>query len=91
MMIKNNIVADKNFWYLFGAIGASFSHVIFSILLTDLEFIHPPTSNVIIATMIVPIVFLLIPTVIVFVIFKFIESLKLGNTHIYFRVRPETL
>ena len=85
MMIKNNIVADKNFWYLFGAIGASFSHVIFSILLTDLEFIHPPTSNVIIATMIVPIVFLLIPTVIVFVIFKFIESLKLGNTHIYFR------
>jgi len=63
------------FLIIYAAIGIGLSLTIYSILLSDLAFLPPPTTNSMLAPLAIPLLFLLIPTLIVFVVYLAITKL----------------
>jgi len=66
------------FLVIYAAIGIGLSQTIYSILLSDLAFLPPPTTNSMFTPLAIPFLFLLIPTIIVFVIY-FVITKALAN------------
>ena len=63
---------------IYAAIGIGLSETIYSILLSDLAFLPPPTTSSMFTPLAIPFLFLLIPTIIVFVIY-FVITKALAN------------
>ena len=59
---------------IYAAIGIGLSQTIYSILLSDLTFLPLPTTNFLFAPLVIPFLFLLIPTLIVFITYFFVTK-----------------
>lgn len=62
------------FLVIYAAIGIGLSQTIYSILLSDLTFLPLPTTNFLLAPLVIPFLFLLIPTLIVFITYFFVTK-----------------